>query len=478
MEEVIKNIFANISSKNYKELKEKYKSVDIDDLIEKKVKYYRIKPFNSRTKLVWIDQIKDYIEFINENFIAENKEKVKEESEEVKNEDEISKEEYTKNMKDAYEGIMYFLKKYMDMTEANYRIVSVWILGTWLHNQFPCYPYLFINAMRGSGKTRLLKLIKTFSKEGDLLNSLTEAVMFRTTGTLCIDEFEGINRKGNEQLRELLNSAYKSGSKVKRMTKNKVLGQEKQIVEEFDIYRPIALANIWGMEDVLGDRCLPIILDKSENPKKTMLMEVWDDVLYEPRKTTTLNSLSKCSRCRCRYILEHNNVYFSWNDFICNNNIYTTTLTTTTTTTTSTTQEINSLFEEIKNSGINGRFLELTMPFFIISNYISKDLLNNIFEDLKEIIKNKKDENLTENSDISLIDFLSQEIDNPYFISIKELTSNFRGFVQTNEEWLNERWISRALKRLNLIIERRRNGNGIQVKINYKKAQEKIKIFQ
>jgi len=71
-----------------------------------------------------------------------------------------------------------------------------------------------------SGKTRLLKIIASLTK-GDILSSLTEAILFRTKGTLCIDEFEGIIRKGNENLRELLNTAYKKGTKVKRMIKKK-----------------------------------------------------------------------------------------------------------------------------------------------------------------------------------------------------------------------------------------------------------------
>ena len=63
--------------------------------------------------------------------------------------------------------------------------------------------------MKGSGKTRTLNLITELSNNGKVLNSLTEAVLFRTTGTLAIDEFEGMERKGQENLRELLNSAYK-----------------------------------------------------------------------------------------------------------------------------------------------------------------------------------------------------------------------------------------------------------------------------
>ena len=71
--------------------------------------------------------------------------------------------------------------------------------------------------------------------------------MFRTSGALAIDEFEGVSRKGGENLRELLNSAYKRGAKVKRMKQQKTESGTEMVVEEFDVYRPIVLANIWGM---------------------------------------------------------------------------------------------------------------------------------------------------------------------------------------------------------------------------------------
>lgn len=61
------NVFINISALKLKELKDKYKAVDVDGLIEKKVKYYRLKPFTERSKVVWIEQIKEFVEIINEN---------------------------------------------------------------------------------------------------------------------------------------------------------------------------------------------------------------------------------------------------------------------------------------------------------------------------------------------------------------------------------------------------------------------------
>lgn len=73
-------IFANISGKNLRELKEKYPAVNIEDIIEKKVKYYRVKPFEGKSKLVWIEKIKDYLELVNEDveeeFVPKKEQKI------------------------------------------------------------------------------------------------------------------------------------------------------------------------------------------------------------------------------------------------------------------------------------------------------------------------------------------------------------------------------------------------------------------
>ncbi|KKK86046.1 hypothetical protein LCGC14_2767140, partial [marine sediment metagenome] len=166
------------------------------------------------------------------------------------------KEDIKEKLKEYYYTIKDFLKQYCDMKDEYYVIIPLWILGTYFQSHFPSYPYLYFNAMKSSGKTRTMGLIISLSKEGQMLNSLTEAVLFRTTGTLGIDEFEGVERKGKEGLRELLNSAYKKGVSVKRVKKIKSDKGEEQVIEEFDVYRPIVMANIWGMENVLEDRCI------------------------------------------------------------------------------------------------------------------------------------------------------------------------------------------------------------------------------
>jgi hypothetical protein len=57
-------------------------------------------------------------------------------------------------------------------------------------------------------------------------------------------------------------------------------------------------------------------------------------------------------------------------------------------------------------------------------------------------------------------------------ISIKYITQKFREFTQLNDEWINEKWIGRALKRMILIKDKKRTNNGIEVILDIEKAQE------
>jgi len=129
---------------------------------------------------------------------------------------------------------------------------------------------------------------------------------------------------------------------------------------------------------------------------------------------------------------------------------------------------------------LNGRELELSFPLLLIANEISSVVLKETTLILKNIFSEKKEEDLIENSDISLIDFVSQKPENysNYFILINKLTQEFREFLQINEDWLNTKWMGRALKRLNLVIEKKRKSHGTEVRLNILKAQDLIKKFK
>lgn len=388
---------------------------------------------------------------------------------------EVEEKEIIKIFKEVHPLIIKTLKKYCDIKEEYYSLIAVWILGTYIHNSFPTYPYLFLNAMRGSGKTRLLKLIACLSKGGEMLNSLTEAVLFRENNCICIDEFENLGRKGSEDLKELLNSAYKKGGKVKRMKKTKVLTGEEQKVETFDVYRPIAIANISGMDDVLGDRCIKLLLEKSNNITITKRMEIFEqdeNIIYTLKK---LNPFEKCILCRlCRMYITVG-MYIGWDKYIDEgfsdtniHNIHTL----------HNIHKYTYIYTKIHQSNLQGRDLELAFPLLILSYLIGEDVFESSLKTLIEINSDKKEEDILENLDVQLYDFVSQEQETTEFILVKDLTKKFIEFLQTDNQEITPLWMGRALKRLSLIRKRIRKSYGICVILNFKKAQEKIKMFK
>lgn len=384
-----------------------------------------------------------------------------------------TKEETEKILKEAYPLIIQTLKKYCDLKEEYYSLITIWILGTYFHQSFPTYPYLFFNAMRGSGKTRLLNLICTLTRKGEVINSLTEAVLFRENNCIGIDEFEDAGKKGFENLKELLNVAYKKGGVVKRARKIKNLEGENQEIQTFQVYRPIAMANISGMDNILGDRCIKCIVEKSVHPKKTRRMETFDldkNILYIKKLLIPFET------CIVVYSVYFQEVYKGWDEFVdqINENEEMGYMGTSI----HTIHNYTQLYTTIYNNGFLGRDLELTFPLLILSYMIDEMVFNSSLKALREIVFDRKEEDIFDNKDVALYDFISQETTTFEFILVKDLTRKFKEFLQTEDEEITPSWVGYALKRLGLIKKKMRKSYGQCVIIDYKKAQEKIKMFK
>ncbi len=385
---------------------------------------------------------------------------------------------------DVYEKILEVLRNYIDLREEYYIITANWIIGTYLHSSFSTYPYLFLNAMRGSGKSRMLNLIASLSYHGTIIGSPTEAVLFRTPAgdTLCLDEYEGIMRKGNEGLRELLNASYKKGMKIFRMKQKKIEGSTEHVREEFEPYRPICLANIWGMEEVLGDRCITIILEKSDRED---IMRIIEDFPQNP----TINWIKQGLEANLVQLCSFFDVVRGikrWNLYIKSQ--YTTlySLTTLKTQSTQSTQDFSDeeleIFNKIKDTGINGRNLELFFPLLLIGKFISDEAFESILEIASELTKEKRQEEMTESKDVAVYDFVSKLEVTLNYKSVRTLTNAFRNFIGEMDDkkdlWLNEKWFGRSLKRLNLILDKRRMSGGIEVTLDIAKAKKKMEKFK
>jgi len=399
---------------------------------------------------------------------------------------EPSEEEVIRKLNNCYQAINYVLREYVDLKEEYYSIISLWIIGTYVHDSFNTFPFLFINAMRGSGKTRLLKLIAALSKDGDIQANISESVLFRTAKgrTILLDEMESIGSKERGLLRELLNAGYKKGIKVKRMHKGKNdEGEEEWQVDEFDLYTPIAIANINGIDDVLSDRCIHLILEKSTKNHISKLIEDFDDSTLIKEIKANLTHI----QCRVCNVVLKKNIIKGWNNYIKQGYLQSPThptyITHSTLSTLSTyipTVEEEMIYEKIDGLGIDSRNLELFFPLFVIARVLDNETFEDILATAKEMVEKKKGDEVAESPDVMLYSFLafSSPLDwRSNYISMNELTRKFKEHISEDREDINAIWMGKALKRLNILIDKKRKTKGIEVMINFEKAREKMFIF-
>jgi hypothetical protein len=124
------------------------------------------------------------------------------------------------------------------------------------------FPYFFILAERGSGKSRVLKFMSMVCSMGQYWVSPRASPMFRSVEalqpTLCLDETEMLNDEDQAELVNLLNAGYERGAKVPRTN------SEKMVVEFFDAYCPKALASTKPPSTVLESRCLKVPIRRTQ----------------------------------------------------------------------------------------------------------------------------------------------------------------------------------------------------------------------
>lgn len=166
-----------------------------------------------------------------------------------------------------YRELVHTLQFYVDMPRWCASQVALWIMATYVYQGFHAFPYLMIFAERGSGKSRLLRLITLLSSGGLMWVSASLSSLFRAVEalkpTLGLDEIEYLNDEKNPNAQEmlnLLNSGYERGAMVPRVNKD-----SKMMVEYFDAYCPKAIATTQDISGVLNSRCLRIPISRTDN---------------------------------------------------------------------------------------------------------------------------------------------------------------------------------------------------------------------
>lgn len=170
---------------------------------------------------------------------------------------------------DLLAEVMDYIAQRLEMpNEADYLILALWILHTYLIDKFMTTPILYVTGTKETGKGRLGELISELTFRGQVLTTPTEASLFRSTEyfrpCLVIDEVKLWGFGANEPVACLMNNRYKRGVKVCRIERDRK--GEKQ-VEFYDCYGCTVITTTESIKPALRSRCIEFVMQKNENPE-------------------------------------------------------------------------------------------------------------------------------------------------------------------------------------------------------------------
>lgn len=362
--------------------------------------------------------------------------------------------------KEVFEEILNLYKEYSEMSsEGLYVLHALWSIGTYFHDLFNSYAYLYVGGVKRSGKTKTLTVHSILDFNAIFSNNMSSATLYRliqnSHATLLIDESEKLsNPQRAQEFRNILLAGYKKGPETYRCGKD---AKERIEPEGFAVYGPKALANISGLEDILDDRCVSQFQQRTRN--KVIANKEID--LLDSRYTKIRGQL-------CILFLQHwkelSAIYAELSDV-------------------SELGELSELGEGAKSNTnlegseyVAGRELELWKPLYALATFFDHYIENapsqnsqgspsSLMKELScKLAKQRHTENVTEVGEENLIQCLLEivpEKQEAYWVKVKLAKELLESRFEEHQEWLTTAWIGRALRRLGF-TDKRRLGTGYE----------------
>ena len=349
-----------------------------------------------------------------------------------------SKEKHTVDGMELFNKIKGQFQYYMDYKEPEaYDFLTLWTIGTYFFLLFDSFCYCYLHGSRGSGKSKSLNIIAFMAFNALPSSNLGSSPLFRSIQqarpTFIIDETEKLAKGSKEDdFRNILLSGYKKGFSVMRTEKN--YKTEQFTVKKFEIYCPKILANINGIDDVLEDRTIPIVMQttKSEKANRT---EHKDDRIWQDIR----NNLY-------RYMMEN------WQSV----------------------EECYKTFE-LNHPHIVGRKLELWKPILSLAKFIGQERpfnnedmkTNELYQKMLKFAEKKVNDRIMD-SELDTIEFLTVKVllnmvTAKEYYKLKNIVDRVRENYEDEAKWINSQYLLKVLKRIGVIEHRKRVMNGMMI---------------
>lgn len=368
------------------------------------------------------------------------------------------------SFEDIYNLIREQIVYYMDlMDDREYDLVTAWIMMTYFYPMFNTLPIIYLNAIRTSGKTKLLMLMAAMSfSDGTISPNISASAFFRTIeanrSSCFVDENERIGRKEKNELKELLNACYKKGAVVKRSEEvMDYKGVKNFQVRKFNVFAPLALASIYNIDDVLESRCVRITLQRTYSAKGNTEVNMNSAVFSNIRNGLFLLTL--------KYWKNIKNLYDNYVENVENEaNV------------TPLSISSSSILPTLSTlSSLSNRELEMWKPLFVIAKATNNP---SIFKRLYSLALDKseafREDNIAEEANTIVLDALLRLVSKDDWYKVGDLTRDIQA-LNEGTDWLKPKFLSNILKTLGLGTSKRRFTSGVSVFITIKSVREAAK---
>lgn len=165
------------------------------------------------------------------------------------------------------DSVRQFIRRFVALSDNQAIVGSLFPAHTHALEAADCTPYLQVNsAEKGSGKTRLLEVLRHLVFGAWLTGRVSAAVLTRKVDavrpTLLLDESDaafGSEKEYAEALRGILNTGYRRGGVA-----SCCVGRGAGIsYRDFSTFCPKAIAGIGKLPDTVADRSIPIRLKRA-----------------------------------------------------------------------------------------------------------------------------------------------------------------------------------------------------------------------
>lgn len=177
--------------------------------------------------------------------------------------------------KEIFDTLNQFYRDSLILNEPEYDILSLWVMASWLVDDFRTCPYMALIAPKSSGKTRVMDTIRETAYRAFATTSVTPAALFRSIElwniTLCIDEAQDLitsKTEAGQAIYSCLLSGYKRGTPALRSGD----GSVGFMPESFDVFGFKAFSGTKSVLPTLESRSITLELRKAK-PKHILIDE-------------------------------------------------------------------------------------------------------------------------------------------------------------------------------------------------------------